>query len=353
MNRKLVIWGAGQRGKRLIPIFREYVDAFIDIDPAKQGQSIDGIYVISYETYERIYSKDYIVISPIHEKEVIEFLTKNHNPRYFCMSDLPGEFQESCPKPYLADYLREILNADREYVIQGYDLYAYWLNELHSNIRGYYTDMIPHIGISKERLLMLKQDFDEYPYEDISDTNPTVLVTHEEDIESIQNSHRVINVYDCSDSIKEYYNPEREKLRDLYLNKRCFIVATGPSLRMKDLDALHEMNEICISMNMIFYAFPNTSWRPQFYIVDDFRLIHDDGLKTELNEIPHVILGDVGDEYLTLSLKDNITWHHYQYEHSENRFPKFSSDFSRKSYGGCTVTYSCIQLAAYLGFKEI
>ena len=31
----------------------------------------------------------------------------------------------------------------------------------------------------------------------------------------------------------------------------------------------------------------------------------------------------------------------------------FSDDFSRKVYNGSTVTYVCIQLAVYLGFKEI
>ena len=35
------------------------------------------------------------------------------------------------------------------------------------------------------------------------------------------------------------------------------------------------------------------------------------------------------------------------------RLPKFSDNLAAKSYTGTTVTYTCMQLAAYMGFKEI
>ena len=45
--------------------------------------------------------------------------------------------------------------------------------------------------------------------------------------------------------------------------------------------------------------------------------------------------------------------YHSHFEFSEFRHPKFSEDLSRKSYEGGTVTYSCLQMAAYMGFKNI
>ena len=65
------------------------------------------------------------------------------------------------------------------------------------------------------------------------------------------------------------------KFKDIHKGKRCFIVATGPSLRVQDLDKLHENGEICISMNRIFNIFDKTQWRPDYYMIGDMEMIED------------------------------------------------------------------------------
>ena len=58
-----------------------------------------------------------------------------------------------------------------------------------------------------------------------------------------------------------------ENLHNLHLNQTAFIVATGPSLTINDLNKLK--NEITFSCNKIYLAFNNTEWRPSYYSVID------------------------------------------------------------------------------------
>ena len=57
------------------------------------------------------------------------------------------------------------------------------------------------------------------------------------------------------------------KLKKLYEGERCFIISTGPSLRLSDIELLK--NEITFSMNSICRIFNETNWRPTFYGIQD------------------------------------------------------------------------------------
>ena len=53
-------------------------------------------------------------------------------------------------------------------------------------------------------------------------------------------------------------------------------------------------------------------------------------------------------------VEQNIYKWHIQVEWGDERLPQFTEDFSRISYCGDTITYDgALQLAAYMGFKEI
>ena len=51
--------------------------------------------------------------------------------------------------------------------------------------------------------------------------------------------------------------------KDKYAGKRCFVVATGPSLQISDLDAIKD--EYSFAMNSCILALNKTEWRPTFY----------------------------------------------------------------------------------------
>src|SRR5690625_1280148 len=58
-----------------------------------------------------------------------------------------------------------------------------------------------------------------------------------------------------------------KKIKNKHQGERCFIIATGPSLTIGDLEKLN--NEITISMNSICLAFDETDWRPTYYGIQD------------------------------------------------------------------------------------
>lgn len=68
-------------------------------------------------------------------------------------------------------------------------------------------------------------------------------------------------------SRKNGYIDERyeqiKKYKDIHQRERCFIVATGPSLTLSDLEVLK--NEYTFGMNSIVKLFDKTDWRPTYY----------------------------------------------------------------------------------------
>jgi len=56
-------------------------------------------------------------------------------------------------------------------------------------------------------------------------------------------------------------------LKNKHLNKRSFIIGTGPSLTIKDLELLE--NEITFGCNKLYLAFDNTDWRPTYFTMSD------------------------------------------------------------------------------------
>jgi hypothetical protein len=360
---KYVIWGAGERGRRIFPhIGEDNVIAFIDVNSEKIGNLYLGKQIISFDKYKELYSEFYIVISYSHEEEVVDLLVKNGIYRYFLLSECPGEFQESNPRTLLKEYIcKNVICTDKKYAIYGCTLYSLILNQWIKEVTGEYAVVISHSDFGDEILEDIRVKYGNQQfisYDDLENYHfDELLVTYEKDMCYInkltEHSYSVKNIYDCSDFINEYYNPQIEKFQNINYGKRCFIVATGPSLKMEDLDVLEKNNEICFSMNRIWYAFHKTKWRPDYYVIADYRFLKEDDEMMEELPAAYKFVADTYAPYWEKSHKDNIIKYHYHFEYVPKGMPKFSEDISRKSYHGCTVTYNCIQLAIYMGFKEI
>lgn len=155
------------------------------------------------------------------------------------------------------------------------------------------------------------------------------------------------------------------ELKNKYAQKRCFIVATGPSLSTEDLEILYKNNEITFGMNSVVRYFDKTEWRPQYYVLQDCdvykknaKLIkkYDDGKSIFL-------IADIVRRYAPECEKMNSKMFFAQDLHNHNckteidyskpSRPKYSNDCFLQVEDGFTVTYSAIQLATYMGFKEI
>lgn len=137
-------------------------------------------------------------------------------------------------------------------------------------------------------------------------------------------------------------------LRNVHKGERCFIIGTGPSLRVEDLETLK--NEYTFAPNRIFELFNNTDWRPTYYICQDSTIIQNFSekikmLSTEFSFLPVNYKTEFkGDHYRFFVLKEQLYY--------PNNAP-FSKDVSKCLGQGYTVTYGAIQMAIYMGFSEI
>lgn len=140
------------------------------------------------------------------------------------------------------------------------------------------------------------------------------------------------------------------RLKNRHRGRRFFIIGTGPSLRMTDLDMLAERGELCLASNNIFLAFDSTRWRPTYYAVEDHDLaIKSRGEINRLMQCPTLI-----PKYLlpVLGRSRNRTCFRLLRRVPPPRLPGFSRNLLRGINCGGTITYTLLQIAAWMGAAE-
>lgn len=153
-----------------------------------------------------------------------------------------------------------------------------------------------------------------------------------------------------------------ETLKNKYQGEKIFIVATGPSLKVEDLELLKRNNAITISMNGVFKLYDKTDWRPAYYVADDYWLIkkyaeiYPDIDYSSLS-ICGAVMGYKTKKYVNASNKDKIGYVEVNYfdhwwTHYSKRF-KYNKDIRYGNYDCYTVTNFAINIADYMGAKEI
>jgi len=150
--------------------------------------------------------------------------------------------------------------------------------------------------------------------------------------------------------LKTIYQPMLASLKEKYKReKRCFIIGNGPSINNTDLSKL--IGEITFSVNNIFLKFPEIEFRPTFYVVEDHLVAED--RSEEINNLRGVIkFFPVYLAYCLNESPDTIFFNHRPRKSAPLGFD-FSTNAAEITYTGGTVTFTCLQLAYYFGFKEI
>lgn len=173
-------------------------------------------------------------------------------------------------------------------------------------------------------------------------------------------SHFRLNLF-CKFSLYLYKRDKRyldnqkrlESLRGVHNGKRAFVLGNGPSLKASDLDTLKKHGEITFSSNNIYKIFPFTEWRPTYYVQIN------DGIP---NERLMGMMEGAEAEYKFFKpegfLKTrNVSGNKIYLNVDGNReylvHPRFSEDASRVLYAVATTTYALIELAVYMGCREI
>lgn len=143
-------------------------------------------------------------------------------------------------------------------------------------------------------------------------------------------------------------------LRGKFDGKRCFIIGNGPSLEIEDLEKLE--NEYTFSANRIYKVFDKTNWRPTYYLAVDPNFIRTSWRELDDFKFGEMFLGT--DLSFDMSVFKNKATRIFEYtKFKVNKWNDLtahvSEDVSEYFSVGYTVTFSSIQLAIYMGFKEI
>lgn len=141
----------------------------------------------------------------------------------------------------------------------------------------------------------------------------------------------------------------RESIRKLaayhgrHLGQRCFIIGNGPSLRQTDLSRLK--GEYTIGMNRIYLMFPELGFDTTYFLT-----------------VNSLVIEQCAEDIRKLSIPKFLSWRSHpliqptpdmMFLHTTYTGPRFAADARGRLWEGATVTYVALQLAFFMGFKQV
>lgn len=151
---------------------------------------------------------------------------------------------------------------------------------------------------------------------------------------------------------KTEYGRRLSALKDIHKGERCFIVANGPSLAANDLNKLAELHEITFAMNRIYKIFPETKWRPDYYVCEDIKIFNE--AIADINAIPAKLkFIPINHHWYNGINIEGALYFWANYDQTKKCPYGFSAEIEHQMDCQGTVTFTCINIAAYMGFKEI
>ena len=134
-----------------------------------------------------------------------------------------------------------------------------------------------------------------------------------------------------------------EIYKNRHLGERCVIVCNGPSLNKMDLSFLK--NEICFGLNKIYLGFKKFHFYPKYYVAVNQKVLLQS--VTEIKALTSVkfLSARCGDLFQQNSLTHIVD--------TSNPPARFCQDITNGLEEGGTVTYAALQVAFYLGLKDV
>ncbi len=144
-----------------------------------------------------------------------------------------------------------------------------------------------------------------------------------------------------------------KKLKNIHNNDKCFILATGPSLTMDDLKKLN--NEITFGMNSLCRAFDETGWETTYFAIQDksvYKKMYEDLGKLSTTKL---FVSDDNNDVSQINCElTRFPLNIYNHKTVCNKFIyKYSDSICDEISSGFTIAYTILQIATYMGFKEI
>lgn len=332
------------------------VAAIVEGNKALHGSTFHGIPIIPFEEFLVRYSTYPVIVTPrFCEDDIMEQLKRENIIGSFPLSKEVAQMTALLLQLPTDQIVKQYKN-NEELAIYGVSLLGLILYDLFFENGFKVSLMIPsNTDTSLEKYMSETLELRTISSDEVLQNNMRLLLSTEMgEPDKIKLQGVACDRYFDLHLRKElFYKPELEKFKNIHKGQRCFIVATGPSLRICDLDTLYNNGEICISVNGIFKAFNQTKWRPNYYMISD-----TDGGSIWENEILRMDIQAkfVSDIICCFRDKhyDNIYKWHFIHQTNDDNVPSFSDDFACGGYRGYTIVYEgALQLAVYMGFREI
>lgn len=142
--------------------------------------------------------------------------------------------------------------------------------------------------------------------------------------------------------------------KGIHSGKRCFVIGTGPSLTIEDVEKLK--NEYTIGVNTLFQMFEQIGWQTSYYCIIDPRTYGNIQTEFEKQDINNLFYAG------NRILKKGVRGIPFELECSDFyklkapdvfEFTKFGDRLDEYIYDGASVVYAAIEIAVYMGFEEI
>lgn len=350
---KFAVWGIGVRGKSVIRMLYGKIVCIVESNVKYHGTYYKDIPVVCLDDYLEKYAEYPIIVTPrYYEQEIVSTLTDNGitNPIVYSEN---AKIIDSIGLKFPIERFLEKYKKENKVVIYGQGVLGYLLYDFMVE-RGYVCALASQSGWQGKTLSNINQT--DWNSKAVKGAQVIVTLPLTEKDKSVLEDCELgwEKCYETIFSPEFYYYPELERFRNIHQGKRCFIVATGPSLLIEDLNKLYEHNEICISVNGIFAAFDKTRWRPDYYLAGDVSAIMQWSREITGKMVKETFIADINWIWNEEEVNETMhKWHIFR-DLVSGRMPLFSDDFARGTYSGWTITYDgALQLAAYMGFSEI
>ena len=338
---KVYLFGGGNNAYGVIQyIGKENIIAVVDNEPKKQGCKIMSVPIISYEDFLKEYTEERIIITTLMYSEIVKQLSANGIDNYeiapFVVAGMPRPEQ-------LYDMLQEQFK--KKIIIYGYNIISECFCEY---LKKRQKDIVDAIIVEtmQERTKAEKNGYRIIDNEKVCKDD--IIISFSEQKKEICNGARIISVYDIWYSYDERYS--LKQYHNKYKGKTCFIIGNGPSLKYDDLNKIARNNICSFGLNLIYGIYDVVLWRPTYHIITEYniyRTYYDEISKLKRDSL--FIKDFLCDEEHLLDVnyyKGNLTRCYY-----ENQ--RFSENIAKVVYSGCSVMFDAMQIAIYMGFKNI
>ena len=150
----------------------------------------------------------------------------------------------------------------------------------------------------------------------------------------------------------KYDSSALSRYKDIHKGQKCFIIGTGPSINLEDIDKLRKFSTF--GVNTLYKYFEKTGWNTSYYCIIDPNTYSN--IKSDLynNHVENIFFSvnrirktNSSSNYVPFLLNCE-SFYRVRYKGKQP-----ICRFSDEVFDGASVVYAALQIAVYMGFKDI